>query len=51
MKYLNLIGFIVCIVVVFLPEKFRLLLIIPSIIFIINGILLIIKDRKNQLEN
>jgi energy-coupling factor transporter transmembrane protein EcfT len=47
MKYLNLIGFIVCIVVVFLPEEFRLLLLIPAIIFIINGTMLIIKGRKN----
>jgi hypothetical protein len=50
MKYLNLTGFIICIVVVFLPEEYRLLLLIPSIIFIINGIMLIIKDRKKQLQ-
>lgn len=50
MKYLNLLGFIVCIVVVFLPEKFKLLLLVPAIIFIINGSMLIIKGRIDTFD-
>lgn len=51
MKYLNLLGFIVCVVVMFLPEKYRLLLIIPAFIFIVSGVVLIMNEtHKNNVK-
>lgn len=48
MKYLNFLGFIICVVVMFLPEEYRLMLIIPALIFIVSGVVLILKERRNN---
>lgn len=48
MKYLNFLGFIICVVVMLLPDQYRLLLIIPALIFIVSGVVLIMNETHKK---